>query len=504
MATTAPSTCLTKMTGDGVTWYSVYPDMINVIHFRNPSPPRNMDSRHASVNSDSDPFEYDMSNRAQLPRGIENIRQGWSQKHFICQFRHLLCLRPHLETMDNVPLLVSLFTDCTPTATTEMVKIMQDYGEVFNQHHLCKNRLCRSKLLMLHSLGCLCHGFISQLSQYWCLSTVGCQFCHRAQIPTTLPTRSSVISNQGRAVSSGHISVVELGCLVLVLQNGRRDLHLSPHLGISSLLSVAHQLDEVLVSLICHYVTGPCIWNVLFRICCLMTISFLQFTSVTFTLPSFLSLGQTLWISLVFVPLLSLSLIGSPAENSVMGISTGKNILVTNSETFKYALWCYGTRFLPSIGILGLCHLLNIIDLVAACKRLEESQTCSSLTARANVDQFLNFVFLFTYLVFISMSFIHRGHQLWQRHPGTNRAWLVIVTTLTVLCLMYGLFSLATAYPYQLHLPEWYSWAIWILGMPLVVAINEVVKRFEIKVEVRYQKRERLEFGTKLGMNSPF
>jgi hypothetical protein len=44
-------------------------------------------SRSTSVISDSDPFEYDMSNRAQLPEGIENIR-------------------PHLETMDNVPLLV--------------------------------------------------------------------------------------------------------------------------------------------------------------------------------------------------------------------------------------------------------------------------------------------------------------------------------------------------------------------------------------------------------------
>ena len=68
-------------------------------------------SRHASLSSDSDPFEFEMCNRAQLPRGIENIR-------------------PHLEAMDNVPLLVSLFTDCTPEATTEMLKIMQEYGEV--------------------------------------------------------------------------------------------------------------------------------------------------------------------------------------------------------------------------------------------------------------------------------------------------------------------------------------------------------------------------------------
>lgn len=32
--------------------------------------------------------------------------------------------------IDNVPLLVSLFTDCTSTVTQEMLHIMQDYGEV--------------------------------------------------------------------------------------------------------------------------------------------------------------------------------------------------------------------------------------------------------------------------------------------------------------------------------------------------------------------------------------
>ena len=65
-----------------------------------------MHSRQASVTSDSDPFDYDMSNRAQLPKGIENIR-------------------PHLEAMDNVPLLVSLFTDCTPANTKEMRTLYQ-------------------------------------------------------------------------------------------------------------------------------------------------------------------------------------------------------------------------------------------------------------------------------------------------------------------------------------------------------------------------------------------
>ncbi|KAK8731135.1 hypothetical protein OTU49_007816, partial [Cherax quadricarinatus] len=56
-------------------------------------------------------FNFDMSNRARLPKGIENIK-------------------PHLENVDNVPLLVSLFTDCTPPATCAMLTIMQEYTEV--------------------------------------------------------------------------------------------------------------------------------------------------------------------------------------------------------------------------------------------------------------------------------------------------------------------------------------------------------------------------------------
>lgn len=39
-------------------------------------------------------------------------------------------MRPHLENVDNVPLLVSLFTDCDHTNIKEMIKIMQEYGEV--------------------------------------------------------------------------------------------------------------------------------------------------------------------------------------------------------------------------------------------------------------------------------------------------------------------------------------------------------------------------------------
>lgn len=49
--------------------------------------------------------------KAQLPRGVENIRN-------------------HLEKVDDVPLHVSLFAECRPSSIREMCKIFQENGEV--------------------------------------------------------------------------------------------------------------------------------------------------------------------------------------------------------------------------------------------------------------------------------------------------------------------------------------------------------------------------------------
>lgn len=77
----------------------------------------NEDTNNQSLSCMSDSSEQSatqmpyLSNRAKLPRGIKNIE-------------------PHIQNVDNVPLLVSLFTDCSPEATQEMLRIMQAHGEV--------------------------------------------------------------------------------------------------------------------------------------------------------------------------------------------------------------------------------------------------------------------------------------------------------------------------------------------------------------------------------------
>ena len=90
--------------------------------------------RQDSATSDSSNSFFIDTNRAQLPRGIRQVRTVHYLLHKLIYFKTLNCvfvqIRPHLENMDNVPLLVSLFTDCDSSNTREMIVIMQDYGEV--------------------------------------------------------------------------------------------------------------------------------------------------------------------------------------------------------------------------------------------------------------------------------------------------------------------------------------------------------------------------------------
>ncbi|OMJ25377.1 hypothetical protein AYI70_g934 [Smittium culicis] len=56
-------------------------------------------------------YHEDYEIKAQLPRGIDEIKE-------------------HLEQVDDIPLQVSLFAECTSTTTSQMINIFSDYGEI--------------------------------------------------------------------------------------------------------------------------------------------------------------------------------------------------------------------------------------------------------------------------------------------------------------------------------------------------------------------------------------
>ncbi|XP_040573860.1 transmembrane protein 94 [Lepeophtheirus salmonis] len=378
-----------------------------------------------SVHSDSsNPFDYDMSNRAKLPQGIENIR-------------------PHLKNMDDVPLLVSLFTDCTPATTTEMLVIMQEYGEVVCVLGSSSNHTNASIFLQADgSLG------VEPLYPQICQS-----------VPVFTPPKSG---GMGPIELAGF-----LNSIVCSLSFKRKDE-----------VSIFHLLLESR-----HFVLSF-INTMQFWISSILALSSLHLFVFLLNLPSVLSINQNIWLNSFFIPILSLSCMGVPPDASIMNISTGKNILCID---IKYGLWCYGLRFIPSLLLITIIHVL----------------ASSHLEGKMHLFQELNMIGLQVYLVLISHSYLFRSYQTWQRFYC--RTWCII----TFLLLFIQLMALVVIFLAQegvgnLNNVPAYVWGLCFSSLPIVLLINEIVKRQEIKINVRYQKLARLEFGTKLGINSPF
>jgi hypothetical protein len=85
-----------------------------------------------------------------------------------------------------------------------------------------------------------------------------------------------------------------------------------------------------------------------------------QLISQFLTLPLFLTPGQTLWLTIFVIPMLSMSLLGPKSpDKDVMNVSTGKNQVVVDQNGIKYSLFCYGPKFAPALTILILCQGLK-------------------------------------------------------------------------------------------------------------------------------------------------
>ncbi|CAH2037908.1 unnamed protein product, partial [Iphiclides podalirius] len=424
----------------------------------------------------SAPVNFDMSNRAKLPRGIENIR-------------------PHIEQVDNVPLLVSLFTDCTPSSVRQMIQIMQDYGEI----------VC----VMGSAANCLNMEIFMQADASIAVEPLYPVLCQKMP-PYQMPQNCIGPIQLARALNSVPCS-----------------------------LSMTRDADVSLFALITmsrHFMM--CLWNsTQFWMCSACFISLLQVGSLCCLLPLALSAGGAAWGSFA-VAALSAALAFAPVRASVMQRAATRPHTELHRRMAMFVFWCYACKFLPAvIFILALYGL----TLRSFCEQIAEATGATScwlvypvnvgnssadldLTVRSwhgwgddfydgfYLAQHLTLALLTLHLVVISLSFVQRQCSIWQGSFWTNKVWLATVVILLALqgsfsaallsgvygtCSRWGVCSLR----YEVRWPLALGYALSLLA---VFAINELIKWQEIKADVRNQRRARLDFGTKLGMNSPF
>ncbi|XP_052262626.1 transmembrane protein 94-like isoform X3 [Dreissena polymorpha] len=431
-------------------------------------------SRQASsyiTENTEDSLAFD--NRAKLPRGIENIR-------------------PHLQSIDNVPLLVNLFTDCTTETTYEMMKILQEHGEVV---------LCVGSSINMHNVPLFLHADCSSLA----LEPLCPQVCVQQQ-PGQQPGTSLVWERDSPTPVQLAGSLLNIMCPIIISKGGN----------ISLIHLIAEARSQLMSLRSCFY----------FLLCCSLSLTVAQLLASLLQLPTLFPPQHMLWLILIVLPLLSLTMMGNPVDARVMSIATSKNNNHIPKEMIQRFILYFLVRFLPPVLVALVCYGLTLHSFCAAQDTSTNTTLCAVFDIlhkpldprRTWTEEFSGGLVLaqniFTFLIVlyfevISLSFVHWKDHLWEQFPATNKLWLLTVPLLLCGQIVFCVCDVSVRSGEVRHtmaLSDVHP-GVWSLGLafPVVmVIINELVKHREVKVAVRCQKRARLDFGTKLGMNSPF
>ncbi|XP_050295588.1 transmembrane protein 94 isoform X2 [Anthonomus grandis grandis] len=419
----------------------------------------------------SAPINFDMSNRAKLPRGIDKIR-------------------PHIELIDNVPLLVSLFTDCTPTATREMLKIMQDYREV----------VC----ILGSSQNCDNAGIFMQADAAISVEPLYPQVCQKMEVYRKINC----------------FSPTDLSCLL-------NSIACSLTINRSDPISIYHLILEARNF-------GQTLWSsVQYWLCCCVILSLMQVAAVILMLPELMTTGHNLWLAGVVAPAISIALSMNPVDPDVMKKPQGKIQAEFRWDNTVFILWCYGIKFLPTVITVLICYAgvlashcqqmcsEPLTDLgPCRCVFFYTPTAYRNISGGADVGGFeegswtlltsrliVIFIVLLHFVV-ISAGFVHRDRLFYRKWPHSNLIWL---GTVFVLVFFQSIYTIIT-YQYFKNtepLDQQYPIPLWVILVgslsPLgIFFFNELVKKQEITANKRFLRRARLDFGTKLGMNSPF
>ncbi|XP_062937507.1 transmembrane protein 94 isoform X5 [Cynocephalus volans] len=422
--------------------------------------------------TDSDiPSFLEDCNRAKLPRGIHQVR-------------------PHLQNIDNVPLLVPLFTDCTPETMCEMIKIMQEYGEV----------TC-------------CLGSSANLRN----SCLFLQSDISIALDPLYPSRCSW-ETFGYATSTSMAQASD-GLSPLQLSGQLNSLPCSLTFRQEETISIIRLIEQARHA---TYGIRKCF---LFLLQCQLTLVVIQFLSCLVQLPPLLSTTDILWLSCFCYPLLSISLLGKPPHSSIMSMATGKNLQSIPKKTQHYFLLCFLIKFSLTVSSCLVCFGFTLQSFCDS-SHARNLTNCSSIILRSNDNrapawfedfangllsaQKLTAALIVLHTVFISITHVHRTKPLWRKSPLTNLWWAVTVPVVLLGQVVQTAVDLQlwTHRDGHIHFGledvPLLTWLLGCLSLVLVVVTNEIVKLHEIRVRVRYQKRQKLQFETKLGMNSPF
>ena len=424
--------------------------------------------------------------RAKLPKGIHQVR-------------------PHLRNVDNVPLLVPLFTDCTTDAVREMIKIMQENGEVV---------MCIGNSWGPDNLGIFAQANVSLslIPESTCLHScpkakdnvlsTSPSDVHFGSLPNKRPSYNPIWPTPLEMASNLNSAMCQLSC--------PRDSNLN----IVALVTESRHI----VSSIRH--------SLLFGLASSLSIAMLMLGATVLFLPPPLSGSHIFWILLFTIPTIALSLILSVYDPSVRSQMPSRKKKVLIEKWLLISHFCF--TFLPTSCISLLLFSLMLSSICSSNSASGGAIDCHVLLGNRNdssswngwrggseqglwLAQDVTAFFVIIYLITNSIRFIHRTQPLWKLYKYVSVPYLAAVCTILMLQIIYFAISQtlgSTLYdlPVSSDLSSipFYVWVIGLIWLLMLPWVHEILKYYDKKMIVKHQRHLKLEFETKLGMNSPF
>ncbi|TYZ67286.1 hypothetical protein PybrP1_007223 [[Pythium] brassicae (nom. inval.)] len=418
--------------------------------------------------------------KARLPHGVEAIKR-------------------HLEEVDNVPLLVSLYTDSSPETISEMISIFQDNNEVVmgvgaslkesnaalfakadtaaalqgGAQTFFNERLPRGKELPVLSEDDMEFSHI--------LNTLACSFRIRSSDDDAAPSLTHLLE------------LIRLGRCVLT--NFRQ------------MLAFIFVSQLFLATLI------------------------LATYAVPFPLVPQLSCASIFWLLWVLVPAVSLSMLASGGEIGVMKQTPRKNEDVELHEDLPRLAAYFVARHLPS-ALLAIVVFECLLGLSLEASRaqlggdfaayswidfmIHKSVSLSrprppAVEAAVNRAEAGMLLVVGFSILASSCGYLYRCESVFSLSPLRNRIWVGTCALLGCVQLLISALRAGieggdgiSLWRFVGTIVPWPFWVLVLVGWPLtVIAVDEVVKTHDRRHMTRYYKFLRMQFDTRLGMWSP-
>ncbi|KAE8999949.1 hypothetical protein PF010_g15028 [Phytophthora fragariae] len=443
--------------------------------------------------------------KARLPHGVEAIKR-------------------HLAEVDNVPLLVSLYTDSTPETISDMISIFQENHEVVmgvgsslkesNAPLFSKADLAVAMQGGVHAFfdkpipqGKELPVFSDEDTQFsHILNTLACAFRLKSARDDAGNQDKQADSTDGEdnASTGGTASVAHL---IELIRLGRR------------MLTNFHQMNTFI------FVSQLFIATLI-----------LASYAVPFPHVPQLSCASIFWLLWVLVPALSLSMLASASEKGIMKRTPRKNEEFDTEEDLPRLVGYFVGRHVPSV-LVSIFVFECLLGFSLQASNMDDPSTFGDdkfrtfgwmdfvldnelvamrprpAAVEAAVDRAEAGMLLMIGLCIVTSScgYLYRCESIFTLSPFRNMMW--VGTTSVLLCLQLAISSLrakvvgvdgVTLWHFVSHSVPWSFWVV-ILGVwPLIIiAVDEAIKTHDKRHLVRYNKFLRMQFDTRLGMWSP-